>query len=145
MRSLLIIGVVLASLIPSALADLDEARFQGHTDEFHYDVWMHFKPMPATRYYPRASEYWTVFDSLRVIIDGREIKVPKAAIEGFFWPHPSGYPYPGPDHTLRIPITGGDGEKSFEAVLVFSKSRFLEVERREHASSKWKVTKYGAR
>ena len=145
MRSLFIICAAVAGWVPDVFADLDEARFQGSTGDFRYDVRMRFKPAPATPHYPDAPKCWTVFDTLRVTLNGREIKAPKAALDGLFWPHPSGAPYPGPDATLRIPVSGGSGEYSYEAVLVFSKSRLLEVERRDHASSKWKVTKYGAR
>jgi hypothetical protein len=145
MRPLFILCALFVGSITSAFADLDDARFHGHTDNFRYDVWMRFKPAPPTPHYPDAPKYWTVFDTLRVIINGREINVPKVGLEGLFWPHPSGAPFPGPDNTLRVPISGGSGEKSYEAVLVFSKSRFLEAERRDHASSEWKVTKYGVR
>ena len=145
MRPLFIIWALLACSTTSAFADLDDARFHGHIEDFRYDVWMRFKPAPPTPHYPDAPKYWTVFDTLRVIINGREINAPKAALEGLFWPHPSGAPYPGPDNTLRVPISGGSGEYSYEAVLVFSKSRFLAVERRDHASNKWKVIKYDVR
>jgi hypothetical protein len=145
MRSLFVIIAVVAGFIPGAFADLDEARFQGSTRDFRYDVRMRFKPAPPTRRSPDAPKYWTVFDTLLVILDGREINAPKAALDGLFWPHPSGSPYPGPDGTLRIPISGGSGEYSYEAVLVFSRSRLVEVERREHASTKWKIKKYSGR
>src|SRR5262245_14054331 len=145
MRSLLILSAVVAGSITNASAGLDDARFRGHTEDIRYDIWMRFKPAPPMRHYPDAPKYWTVFDTLRVILNGREIKVPRAAIDGFFWPHPSGTPYAGPDNTLRVPIVGGSGEYSYEAVLVFSKSRLVEVERRDHASTKWKITKYGGR
>ena len=145
MRPLFIICVLLVGWITSAFADLDEARFQGHTSNFRYDVWMPFKPAPPAPRSPDAPKYWTVFDTLRVIINGREINAPKAALEDLFWPHPSGDPFPGPDNTLRVPVSGGSGEYAYEAVLVFSRSRFLEVERRDHGSSKWKVIKYGVR
>ena len=143
MRSLFIIGVVLTGWIPNVFAGLEDARFQGRTEDFRYDVRMRFKPAPATPHYPDAPKYWTVFDTLHVILNGREIKAPKAALNRLFWPHPSGAPYPGPGGTLRVPIDGGSGAYSFEAVLVFSKSRLIQVERRDHASTKWKVTKYG--
>ena len=145
MRPLFPICAFLVGSITSAFAGLDEARFHGHTEDFRYDVWMRFKPAPPTPHYPDAPKYWTLFDTLLVTINGRKINTPKAALEGLFWPHPSGAPYPGPGPTLRIPVSGGSGEYSFEAVLVFSKSRFLEVERRDHASSKWKIIKYGTR
>ena len=145
MRSLFVIIAVVAGSIPGAFADLDEARFQGSTSDFRYDVQMRFKPAPPTPHYPDAPKCWTVFDTLRVTLDGREINAPKAALKGLFWPHPSGAPYPGPDGTLRIPISGSSGEYSYEAVLVFSKSRLIEVERRDHASTKWKIKKYGGR
>src|SRR4030095_3922719 len=145
MRALLIICTVIAGSIASAFVDLDDARFRGHTETLRYDIWMRFKPSPPFPHYPDAPKYWTVFDALRVIINDREIKVPRAAIDGLFWPHPSGSPYPGPDNTLRVPVTGGRCEDSFEAVLLFSKSLFLQVERRDHASTQWKVTKYRLR
>ena len=144
-RFLLIISAVAVSLTSSAFADLDDARFRGHTKDFHYDVWMRFKPAPPMRNYPEAPKYWTVFDSVRIVLNGREFEAPKAAINSLFWPHPSGSPFPGPGSTLRVPIVGGSGEYSYEAVLVFSKSGLLQVERRDHASTTWKVTKYGER
>ena len=143
MRSLLIIAVVLTGWFPNASAGLEDARFQGRTENFRYDVRMRFKPAPATPNYPDAPKYWTVFDTLQVILNGQEINAPKVALERLFWPHPSGAPYSGPGGTLRVPITGGDGEFSYEAVLVFSKSRLIQVERRDHASTKWKITKFG--
>jgi hypothetical protein len=142
MRLLLVICAAFASLAATAFANLYDARFQGHTDNLRYDVRMRFKPAPPMPHYPDAPRYWTVFDTLRVIINGREISAPKAALDTLFWPYPSGAPYPGPDYTLRIPISGGSGEYSYEAVLVFSKSRFIAIERRDHASTKWKTTKY---
>lgn len=145
MRPLLTIMAVLGGLIPSGFADLDSARFQGRTEDFRYDVRMRFKPAPPTPRFPDAPKYWTVFDTLVVVLNGREIEAPKAALNSLFWPHPSGAPYPGPDNTLRIPVSGGSGEYSYEAVLVFSKSRLVEVERRDHASTKWKITKYRGR
>jgi hypothetical protein len=145
MRFLLIIFAVSSGLITNGFANLYDARFQGHTENLRYDVWMRFKPAPPMPNYPDAPKYWTVFDTLRVIINGREIKVPRAALDSLFWPHPSGAPYPAPDNTLRIPVSGSSGEYSYEAVLVFSKSRFVHVERRDHASNKWKINKYGAR
>jgi hypothetical protein len=145
MRPLIIICAVLAGSITSAFPNLEDARFHGHAGDLRYDVWMRFKPAPRTPHYPEAPKYWTVFDTIRVIINGREITVPSAAIDDLFWPYPSGAPFPGSDNTLRVPIAGGSGEKSYEAVLAFSRSRFLEVERRDQASSKWKVIKYGVR
>jgi hypothetical protein len=142
MRSLLTIWMFVAGWIPNVFAGLDEARFQGRTEDFRFDVRMRFKPAPATPHYPNAPQCWTVFDTLHVTLNGREIKAPRKALERLFWPEPSGAPFAGPGHTLRIPISGGSGEYSFEARLVFSKSRLIQVERRDHASTKWKVTKY---
>jgi hypothetical protein len=142
MRSLFFIFLFVAGWISNVSAGLDEARFQGRTDDFRYDVWMRFKPAPATPHYPDAPKCWTVFDTLKVTLNGREIMAPKSALKGLFWPHRSGAPYSGPGGTLRIPITGGDGAYSYEAVLVFSKTRLVEVERLDHASTKWKVKKY---
>ena len=145
MRHLFIICAVFAASFTSAFGNLYDARFQGHTGDLSYDVRMRFKPAPSMPNYPDAPKYWTVFDTLRVIINGREIKVPRAALDSLFRSYPSGPPSPGPDDTLRIPLSGGDGEGSYEAVLVFSKSRFVHLVRRDHASNKWKIIKYGSR
>src|SRR5262245_54730250 len=101
MRSVLVIWIFVAGWIPQVFAGLEDARFRGRTDEFVYDVRMRFKPAPATPHYPDAPKHWTVFDTLKVTLNGREITAPQAALKGLFWPHPEGAPYAGPGGTLR--------------------------------------------
>lgn len=144
MRFLLIL-LALIGPTAEAFADLSEARFVGQTKGVNFEVRMRFKPARSDPRYPDAHEAWTIFDSMRVTLAGRDTEVPKAVLDKFFWPHPSGAPYLNSDNTLRVPISGGSGESSYNAVLVFSKKRLVQVERRDGASETWETTKYRRR
>ena len=141
-----LIFLAFAGMTSDAFADLSEERFVGQTKDFHYAVEMRFKPARAYSRYSDAHEAWTIFDAFRVTLDGREISVPKTVLDHLFWPHPSSSPYPGgAAGTLCVPITGSSGEYFYEAVLVFSKTRVVQIKRRDGASTTWKTTKYRVR
>jgi len=107
--------------------ELDEAIFRGHSYNCLYEVVVRFKPMPSSRVFPKASKYWSVIDSLDVVVNGRKLKVPKKALN-LFTPHTPEPPYLGPDGMLYFKIRGGSASKSYEAVYVFSQTRLIRRE-----------------
>ena len=128
----------------TATANLSEARFRGHEPGYRYDIWVRYRPMSPFPQYPDAPKVWTRIRSLEVVINGQPVRVPQAATADLFWPHTPQPPYPGPDHTLRFVFAGGSGEKSYEAILVFSGNRLVSRELRPHLQ-KAIVTRYPER
>lgn len=140
MRTILFIFTLWAVLCAPSSAALDEAHFRGKAN-FQYDVRVTYKPMAPTKWYPNTGGTWTVIDSLRVVLNGRLIRIPQSATADLFWPHTPSPPYAGPDNTLRFSISGGGGEKSYNAVFVFSGERLIKREIHHHGGEET-ITKY---
>ena len=140
MRTILFVFAL--CVVPCALssAALDEAHFRGK-ENFQYDVRVTYKPMAPTQGYPNTGGTWTVIDSLRVVLNGRLIRIPQSATADLFWPHTPSPPYAGPDNTLRFKISCSSGEKSYDAVFVFSGERLIEREINHHGGEET-ITKY---
>jgi len=114
-------------LISSGLASakLERAVFEGHLNDQYFLIEFKFAPMPAFPHYPDAPKCWMVLSELDVQIGKQSIKVPKSAYKDLFAPHTPGAPFYDPYGNIRLPLAGGDGEKSYTVEFIFKNGRLI--------------------
>jgi len=125
-----------------ASAKLERALFEGHLKDEHYLIEFKFAPMPPFPNYPDAPKYWMILSALDVQIGKQSIKVPKAAYKDLFAPHSPSDPFYDPHGNIRLPLKGGDGEKSYTVDFIFRNGRLIARDYYPHMSTKPITTHY---